>query len=106
MAGKVFFSVSMSLDAEKIAVMSLVNPIRVGARFPALIYPEDHGKFVIVVDLSRRSEFSPRMRALVDQLAVPDDDFAAQLERVHGLHRSGALSDAEFAEAKSRILRK
>jgi hypothetical protein len=92
-------------EAEKTLVMSLVNPIRVGARIPALIYPEDHGKFGLIVDITDTSQFPPRLRDLVDQLSVPADDFAAQLERVHGLHRSGALSDVEFAEAKARILR-
>jgi hypothetical protein len=93
-------------EADKTLVMSLVNPIRVGARIPALIYPEDHGRFGLIVDISDPSKIPPRLRDLVDRLSVPADDFATQLERVHGLHRSGALSDAEFAEAKARILRK
>jgi hypothetical protein len=93
-------------EAEKTLVMSLVQPFQVGARIPALIYPDDHGKFGLIVDVSDPSKIPPRLRGLIDQVSAPVGDFATQLERVHGLHRSGALSDAEFAEAKARILRK
>jgi hypothetical protein len=93
-------------EAEKTVVMSLVQPFQVGARIPALIYPEDHGKFGLIVDISNPSKIPPRLRSLIHQMSAQPDDFAAQLERMNGLHRSGALSDAEFVEAKARILRK
>jgi hypothetical protein len=93
-------------EAEKTLVMSLVQPFQVGARIPALIYPENHGRFGLIVDISDPSKIPPRLRGLIHQMSAQPDDFAAQLERVNSLYRSGALSDAEFAEAKSRILRK
>jgi hypothetical protein len=93
-------------EATKTVVMSLVQPFQVGTRIPALIYPEDHSKFGLIVDTSDPSKIPPRLRGLINQVSTPVDDVAAQLERVHGLYLSGALSDAEFAEAKARILSK
>lgn len=36
--------------------------------------------------------------------AAPADDTTAELERLAGLHQSGALTDDEFAAAKAKLL--
>jgi hypothetical protein len=57
-------------EAEKTLVMSLVNPIRLGARIPALIYPENHAMFGLIVDITDPSKVPPRLRTLVDELSA------------------------------------
>jgi hypothetical protein len=47
---------------------------------------------------------STRRVAPADAQASEGPDLAARLREVAELHRSGALSDAEFAAAKSKLL--
>ena len=45
-----------------------------------------------------------RGEPVVDGEIVPSSNRVAELQSIAALHRSGALSDAEFLAAKARIL--
>jgi hypothetical protein len=46
----------------------------------------------------------PQPEAPAPAAAAPADDTTAELERLAQLHQSGALTDDEFAAAKSKLL--
>jgi uncharacterized membrane protein YebE (DUF533 family) len=46
----------------------------------------------------------PPQEAAAPTAAAPADDTTAELERLAQLHQSGALTDDEFAAAKSKLL--
>jgi uncharacterized membrane protein YebE (DUF533 family) len=46
----------------------------------------------------------PPQEAAAPPAAAPADDTTAELERLAQLHQSGALTDDEFAAAKSKLL--
>jgi uncharacterized membrane protein YebE (DUF533 family) len=46
----------------------------------------------------------PPQEAAAPAAAAPADDTTAELERLAQLHQSGALTDDEFAAAKSKLL--
>lgn len=63
-----------------------------------------------IVSSRKAREFAARVNAAgskagaADTPADPQRDLAGQLERMAALHRSGALTDEEYASAKARLL--
>jgi hypothetical protein len=78
-------------EVERKVTVSRVAVPRAGERVEVFYDPDD------------RERFTFRVGALDDD-ASASPDVAEQLVRLAGLHASGALSDAEFAEAKRRVI--
>jgi hypothetical protein len=114
---------SAALQATKKTTVSRVRIPQAGQRFPVFYDVEDPNTFAYVDGISDENgralilakfgdAFGPdasgvgMMAAAAAAPAAADaaPDPVAQIERLAALHASGALTDAEFAEQKQRIL--
>jgi hypothetical protein len=93
-------------EGEKTVLMLLGQPFHVGQRLPALMYPEDMSRFILVTDVTDPSQVPPRLSELFQSVTAgaPTSDLAGQLAKLDDLRRSGALSDQEFTAAKARLI--
>ncbi len=93
---------------EKTITVSRVRIPRPGDRFPIWYDPAAPTRFGIGTDVS--PEAPPEVRALFEQAAArpaepaPSGDPFEQIERLHRLHASGAITDAEYEATKARLL--
>lgn len=116
---------SPAFDATKTTTVSRVQIPQPGQRYPVWYDLEDPNEFAYatIADPSGRAQivqlFGPEafgpdgagvgMPAMAAQpaataTATADDDPIAKLERLSQLHQAGALTDAEFAEQKAKLL--
>jgi hypothetical protein len=107
---------SPAFEAEKAITVSRVSVPRTGDRFPVFYDPAEPSNFGLGVGLEAGA--APDVRALFAQAAAARADASAppatppaaggdwvdELARLNQLRLSGALSDEEFAAAKSKLL--
>lgn len=92
-------------ERSKRAVVPRVAIPRVGDRFPVWFDPADPDNWFMVTEIEPHApdeikRLFAEARRTADTGASPIED----LERLDALRRSGALTEAEFAVAKSRLL--
>ena len=85
-------------DLRRKMVVSRVKLPHVGERLTVFYDPDDPSKFTF------KNEDAVDGDAAADGDAVAEPDPVDQIARLADLHAKGALSDAEFAEAKQRLL--
>jgi hypothetical protein len=118
-----------AFDASKTTTVSRVQIPQAGQRYPVWYSLEDPNEFAFatIADPSGRAQIvelfgpeafgpdgsgiglpamsAPAAHAATDGgTAAADDDPVAKLERLAALHASGALTDAEFAAQKAKLL--
>jgi membrane protein implicated in regulation of membrane protease activity len=104
---------SAPVERSKTMLVSRVALPRAGDRFPAWFDPADPDKWMYGTDME--PDAPPEIKDLFARAhagggsATPapadsDDGPVAELTRLSELWKSGALSDAEFADAKARLL--
>jgi hypothetical protein len=102
---------SPAFDAQKTVTVSRVSIPRAGDRFPVWYDRNDPTKWAYGTDMNP-AQTPPAIQAMFQKAAgtpVPPtpaatNDSVSELEKLSRLHASGALSDAEFAAAKAKIL--
>jgi hypothetical protein len=94
---------STPFDVQKTVTVSRVSIPRAGDRFPVFYDRKDRNQWAYGTGLGATQAPAP-VQPLFAPVAAPAADSVAELEKLGALHRSGALSDAEFAAAKAKIL--
>jgi hypothetical protein len=105
---------SATFDAQKTVTVSRVAIPRAGDRFPVWYDRNDPTKWAYGTDMNP-AQTPPAIQAMFQKAAAgtatptpapapTTTDSVAELEKLSQLHASGALSDAEFAAAKSKII--
>jgi hypothetical protein len=104
---------SAPVERSKSVLVSRVAVPRAGERYPAWFDPADPDKWMYGTDMDAGAPAEVMdmfARAKAGGAAAPaapaesDDNPVVELTRLSGLWKAGALSDAEFAEAKARLL--
>jgi hypothetical protein len=101
------------VERSKTVLVSRVAIPRAGERYPAFFDPADPDKWMFATAMDDNAPAEVRdlfARAAAGSGGGPaasagsDDNAVAELARLSELWKSGALSDAEFADAKARLL--
>jgi len=104
---------SPAVERSKTALVSRVAIPRAGERYPAFFDPADPDKWMFATAMDENApadvrDLFARAAAGSGGGAAPpaghDDGAVAELTRLSELWKTGALSDAEFADAKARLL--
>ena len=106
---------SPSFEGEKAMTVPRVAIPRAGDRYPAWYDPGDRAAFGLGTDVEAhapaavRALFEKARRPVAPmpapvEAAPPPADWVAELGRLNELRMKGALSDAEFAQAKEKLL--
>jgi membrane protein implicated in regulation of membrane protease activity len=104
---------SAAVERSKTALVSRVAIPRAGERYPAFFDPADPDKWMYATDMDDSAPAEVKAlfaRARAGAGGAPpaatesDDNAVIELTRLSELWKSGALSDAEFADAKARLL--
>ncbi|HYD12417.1 MAG TPA: hypothetical protein VEC11_06190 [Allosphingosinicella sp.] len=100
------------VERSKTVTVSRVAIPRAGERFPVWYDRADEEKWMFGVDMEDsapadvKDMFARARAAGGDAADEADDSPVAELERLTGLWKDGALTDAEFADAKAWLLPK
>ncbi|GAB3674566.1 hypothetical protein GCM10027589_44580 [Actinocorallia lasiicapitis] len=102
-----------AFEASKTITMRLIRPVLTGERYPVLYLPGNPAEFGLITDIENPAAVPPRLLPVVERLAgerygapAPRQSLSDEIAKLDALHRSGALSVAEFHEAKARLLAK
>jgi hypothetical protein len=102
---------SAAVERSKSVLVSRVAVPRAGERYPAWFDPADPDKWMYGTDMEAGApaeirDMFARAQAGAGTVAPAesDDSPVEELARLSELWKSGALSDAEFADAKARLL--
>ncbi len=101
---------SLAVERSKKVTVSRVAVPRAGERYPAWFDRADPDKWMFATDMDERApaevkEMFERARAGAGAAAEQSGDSPVEeLARLTELWRQGALTDAEFADAKARLL--